>query len=123
MTEADQHTATANSSFSLPALLAPVNERLTPLVRAGLLNPLAFTPGVTVLEVPGRKTGKVRALPLTCYLAGPLLIIGTVRSNSQWIRNLDAAATPAVWVWGRRWSARKVLVTGNVAVLRLSCGN
>ncbi|MEM1232033.1 MAG: hypothetical protein AAGI15_15930, partial [Pseudomonadota bacterium] len=70
----------------IAARLAPLNDRLAPLVRAGLANPLLFTPGLTVLEVRGRKTGKHRALPLACLCLGPFLVIGTVRPGSQWIR-------------------------------------
>ncbi|MEM1435230.1 MAG: nitroreductase/quinone reductase family protein [Pseudomonadota bacterium] len=109
------------ADFNLPTLLAPINARLAPLLRRGLANPLAFTPGLTVLEVPGRKSGKPRSVPLVSYLAGPVLIIGTVRAKSQWIRNLEAAENPRVWLWGRRWPVAKLLVTDNVAVLSLRC--
>ncbi len=108
---------------SLAQLLAPLNATLAPMVRAGLGSPLAFTPGVTVLEVPGRTSGKLRSTPLTCYLAGPLLIIGTVRSNSQWIRNLQAAEAAHVWLWGQRFRAQKQHVTENVALLTFRPGD
>lgn len=104
----------------LAARLAPFNDRLAPLVRAGLANPLLFTPGITVLEVRGRKTGQHRSLPLACLFLGPFLVIGTVRPGSQWIRNLKATSTPAVWLWGRRRAVAKTLVTNHVAVLHLS---
>ncbi len=109
----------ATVSPSLPALLAPLNDVLAPLVKAGLGSPLLFSPGVTVLEVAGRRTGVVRSVPLTCFLAGPVLIVGTVRSNSQWLRNLAAAEDAHVWLWGRRWSVDKQTVTDNAAVLTL----
>lgn len=103
----------------LPKLLAPLNSLLQPLIQAGLGNPLLFTPGVTVLDVPGRKTGIRRSTPLTCYLAGPYLIVGTVRTNSQWIRNLAAADTARVWLWGRARQIKKLRVTDQVALLEL----
>ena len=104
---------------TLAELLQPVNELLGPLIRMGFGNPLAFTPGVTVLEVPGRRSGELRSTPLNCYLAGTLLVLGTVRTGSQWIRNLAAADTAHVWLWGRRWRVEKRAVNGHVAVLEL----
>lgn len=105
---------------SLPELLAPLNALVDPLVRLGVANPWLFTPGYTVLEVPGRRSGELRSTPLLGYLAGPLLVVGTVRDGSQWIRNLAAAEDVHVWLWGRRWRAEKRIVTGNVAVLALN---
>jgi hypothetical protein len=103
----------------LPKLLAPINQLLAPLVKAGVGNPWLFTPGATVLEVPGRNSGQLRCVPLSCYLAGGVMIIGTVRPNSQWIKNLAAAETPYVWLWGRRHCVTKLSVTEHVACLSL----
>ena len=107
------------NKISIPALLEPLNALAGPLIRAGFANPWLFTPGATVLEVRGRKTGKVREVPLTCYLAGWTMIVGTVRSGSQWIRNLAAAGEAHVWLWGRRLPVTVERTTDNVAVLRL----
>jgi hypothetical protein len=104
---------------TLPALLKPVNDLLKPLIKAGFANPVLFSPGITVLEVPGRKSGKQFFVPLSCYLAGPLLIIGTVRPDSQWIKNLAAADAAFVWLWGKRWSVNKLSVTNHAATLSL----
>jgi hypothetical protein len=103
----------------LAKLLTPVNRLLAPLVQAGVANPLLFSPGITVLEVPGRKSGIQRATPLACYLAGPIMLIGTVRGNSQWIRNLAASETARVWLWGRAREVRKLHVTDQLALLEL----
>ncbi len=108
---------------SLPQLLAPLNQTLTPLLKMGLANPLLFTGGATVLEVPGRKTGELRSVPLTCYLAGGIMIIGTVRCHSQWIKNLAAADTAQVWLWGQRLQAAKLHVGDHVACLQLTGRN
>ena len=105
--------------LNVPKLLAPLNRLLDPLVRAGVANPLLFTAGFTVLEVPGRKTGQRRRVPLVCYAAGPVLLVGTVRSRSQWIRNLAAADSVHVWLWGRRWRASKAAVSERSALLIL----
>ena len=109
----------ANTSPALPQLLSPINQLIAPLVQAGLGNPLLFTPGATVLEVPGRASGLMRSVPLTCYLAGNVMIIGTVRPNSQWIKNLAAADTAHVWLWGQRRRAQKLQVTDHVAWLSI----
>lgn len=100
-------------------MLTTINQTVTPWLQAGFGNPLLFTPGATVLEVPGRKTGTLRSVPLTCYLAGGVMIIGTVRRHSQWIRNLAAADTAYVWLWGQRLPVTKLSVTGHVACLSL----
>jgi|GEM_PF-1234323 len=102
---------------SLPELLAPLNSILAPMIRAGLGSPLAFTPGVTLLEVAGRKSGKLRSTPLTCYLAGTLIIIGTVRPGAQWMQNLRATDDIHVWLWGQRWQATKHHASDHVALL------
>ena len=107
----------STSSAVLPQLLAPINELAAPLIKAGFANPLLFTPGATVLEVRGRTSGQIRTVPLTCYLAGGVMIIGTVRPNSQWIKNLAAAEGAHVWLWGRRLRATKLWITEHVACL------
>lgn len=106
-------------STSLLQLLAPLNQAVGPWIQMGLANPWLFSPGVTVLEVPGRKTGQVRKVPLTCYLAGNLMLVGTVRSNSQWVKNVDVADEIHVWLWGQRRAVERVQVTDNTAWLRL----
>lgn len=97
--------------MKLNDLLAPVNDMLGPLVKLGFATPLNFTPGLVVLEVPGRKTGQLQTLPLSGYLAYPHLVIGTVRSSSQWMKNLRAAPTAHVWVWGQRFRFNKEVET------------
>jgi len=102
---------------NLPQLLEPLNRAVTPLLKLGFGNPWLFTPGATVLEVRGRRSGTLRQVPLTCYLAGGLMIIGTVRPDSQWIKNLAAADTAYVWLWGKRRAVTKVAITDNAACL------
>ncbi len=104
---------------ALPALLEPINKALKPLIKFGFANPLVLSPGATVLEVAGRKSGKKFSLPLTCYWTGMFLIIGTVRPASQWIKNLAADDSPHVWLWGRRWGITKHSVTNHVAIVSL----
>ena len=88
--------------ISLPALLAPLNEVLAPAIRFGIANPLPLGAGFVLLEVKGRKTGIIRTLPLICTDYGAMLAVSTVRSNSQWVRNLAANPRTAVWLRGRK---------------------
>lgn len=99
---------------ALPTLLAPVNEALAPALRLGLLNPLPFTAGIVLLEVTGRVSGRVRQVPLVCVDHGSALTVSTVRSNSQWVKNLAARPDTHVWLRGeRRPVAAEVFVSGN----------
>ncbi len=86
---------------SLPALLEPLNNALTPAVRLGFANPLPLGAGIVLLEVVGRKTGMTRTLPLVCSDYGTLLAVSTVRSNSQWVLNLAANPRANLWLRGR----------------------
>jgi hypothetical protein len=85
---------------TLPALLAPLNEALTPALRQGLASPLPFTGGLVLLEVTGRVSGEVRSVPLVCADYGDVLAVSTVRDSSQWLKNLAAAREAAVWLRG-----------------------
>jgi deazaflavin-dependent oxidoreductase (nitroreductase family) len=94
------------NTATLTGLLAPVNELLTPAIRLGVANPLPLTSGFVLLEVAGRKSGKIRTVPLLCTDYGSVLFVSTVRSNSQWVKNLASGGEANVWLRGRR---RKVI--------------
>ena len=87
---------------SLPTLLEPLNTALAPAVRLGFANPLPLGTGIVLLEVVGRKTGRLRAIPLVCRDYGTLLAVSTVRSNSQWVLNLAAIPRATIWLRGRQ---------------------
>lgn len=89
---------------TLPALLAPLNQALTPALKAGIANPLPLTGGIVLLEVLGRKSGVVRSVPLVCVDYGSMLAVSTVRENSQWVKNLAANPRASVWLRGRQRS-------------------
>ncbi len=114
------------ASATLPALLAPLNELLLPLIRAGVAAPLLTVPGFVVLEVAGRRSGRVYSVPLLGWALAGYVVVSTVRAESAWVKNLDAAGTASVWLRGRRRAARLETAyttpcTGaHVAVLRLS---
>ena len=105
---------------SLPALLGPVNELLTPAFRAGWANPLPGTAGFVVLEVPGRVSGRLRMVPLLCTDVGGALVVSTVRRRSQWLRNLAAADEVRVWLRGSERLARPAVYRGGRRVSGIS---
>ncbi len=97
-----------------PKGLAALNAFLEPLIRVGIGAPLptpplpdalwglGWVPGLVVLEVPGRKSGRIYRVPLVGFARGPVVLLVTARGNSQWIRNLAAAPKVALWLRGRR---------------------
>jgi len=108
-----------NSNSAAPAgfagLLAPLNEAITPLIKAGVAAPFVNPFGLVVLQIPGRKTGRSYTLPLACWSFHNTVVVSTVRSESQWLQNLAAAETVTIWLRGRRRVATAtVIVDGNV---------
>jgi len=108
-----------NSNSTAPAgfagLLAPLNEAITPLIKAGVAAPFVNPFGLVVLQIPGRKTGRSYTLPLACWSFHNTVVVSTVRSESQWLQNLAAAETVTIWLRGRRRVATAtVIVDGNV---------
>ena len=101
-------------------MLAPLNQALEPLVKLGVGSPLSFSPGLVVLEVPGRVSGQLRSIPLMAYAAYPFVAVGTVRENSQWIKNLHAASDPKLWVWGQRFNFDRINSADQWFIGRLS---
>lgn len=97
----------------------PLNDALEPLIKMGFATPFNLTPGLVVLEVPGRKSGRQFSVSLVAYLAFPFVVVGTVRTESQWVKNLHAAEAPHVWVWGRRFCFDKVLSRDQLVVGQL----
>ena len=105
--------ATASAGFA--DLLAPLNQAIAPLVKAGVAAPFLNPFGLVVLEIPGRKTGRPYTLPLACWSFHNTVVVSTVRSGSQWLQNLAAAESVSIWLRGRRRVATAtVIVDGNV---------
>lgn len=88
--------------LQLAALLRPVNDTLIPLVRRGFANPLPLGLGLTVLVVPGRKSGRLYEFPLLALATPTGLVVATLRERSQWFRNVQAADHVDAWLWGAR---------------------
>src|ERR1051325_10392080 len=89
-----------------------LNHFVEPIVRLGLGSPLPWTTGTIVLEVKGRKSGETFSLPVTATLAGGLILVGTVRKRSQWIKNLAANPEVNYWIYGRQRRARAFVYSG-----------
>lgn len=102
----------------IAGLLQPINEAVTPLIKAGLGAPFFNPFGFAVLEVPGRKSGRLYTLPVLCWSLYDIVIVSTVRGESQWIRNVAAADTISVWLRGRRRDATTMVIIGGQVMER-----
>lgn len=78
------------------AVLHAVNSVVDPLARRGWLAPLPVGVGVVQLDVTGRRSGEPRPRSVLAARVGGRMVVGTVRSGSDWIANLIADAHPTV---------------------------
>jgi deazaflavin-dependent oxidoreductase (nitroreductase family) len=98
---------------------ATLNGVVEPAVKAGVGNPLPIGAGAVVLETTGRRSGLPRAVPLLSTRFGRTITVSTVRSESQWLRNIEADPKVAVWVGGRRRDATASVTRGPLNQVRL----
>jgi len=79
-----------------------LNRIAIPAVKAGFGGPLPLGFGLVVLETTGRVSGQQRQVPLVAARFGRHVKVSTLRSKSEWMKNLEADPTAMVWVGGRR---------------------
>lgn len=92
-----------------------LNAATEPLIRAGLGNPVCWPTGAIVLETTGRKTGRTRKVPLVATRMGSLLLVSTLRSRSQWLKNLARHPQTRYWLGGRLHEASAFVIAPGLA--------
>ena len=101
------------------AIFRRLNRVVKPLVKMGLGSPLPIGLGAVVLESTGRISGKPREVPVLGFRVGGRVVVSTVRSNSQWVKNLEANENAAVWYGGRRHEATASVRRGPLNIVSL----
>jgi len=112
----------ASSDIS-KAVFRNVNRVVKPLVKAGLGSPLPIGLGAVVLESTGRVSGKPREVPVLGFRVGNRVVVSTVRSGSQWVKNLEADDQAAVWFCGKRRDATASVRRGPLNVVTLDASD
>ncbi len=96
-----------------------LNSVVRPAVRAGVGNPLPLGAGAVTIETTGRRSGLPRTVPVLATRTGDSLTVSTVRSDSQWLRNIEADNSVGVWLFGQRRSATATVSRGALNTVRL----
>jgi len=97
-----------------------INQIVKPAVRAGFGSPLPVGGGVVLLETTGRHSGLARQVPLMAWRVGKTIKVSTLRDDSDWVANLEANASGAVWINGRRSEVLGKIERGSLTVATLT---
>lgn len=92
-----------------------LNQVVTPAVKAGVGTPLPIGTGLVILETTGRVSGQPRQVPLVANRLGNTVRISTVRSGSQWVKNVEANPEVMVWIGGAKRSATATIAVGEAS--------
>jgi len=101
------------------AAFRALNSILQPVVRVGLANPLPIGAGAIVLETTGRVSGEKRRVPLLASRVLGRLAVSTVRSDSQWLKNIEADPSVNVWLYGTPRPATATVSRGPLNIVML----
>jgi deazaflavin-dependent oxidoreductase (nitroreductase family) len=112
--------AGVTTGMSVRRTFGQLNRVVAPLVRAGAASPWVLGGGLVLLETTGRRSGLVRQVPVVASRIGDRITVSTVRSDSQWLRNLEADPAAAVWLGGRRRAVQARVTRGPVNVTTLT---
>ena len=102
------------------AAFRTLNSVVKPVVLSGAGNPLPLGSGAIVLEVTGRKSGQPRQVPLLATRIGNKLMVSTVRSDSQWLRNIEADENVVVHLYGKRRDATALVTRGTLNTVTIT---
>jgi deazaflavin-dependent oxidoreductase (nitroreductase family) len=87
-------------------LFGTLNRVVEPAIRRGLGSSACAPSTFVVVETIGRSTGRRRRVPVASIRVKGLVVVGTFRGRSQWIRNLAAKPDVRYWIGGRETAAR-----------------
>ena len=94
-----------------------LNQVVRPAGRVGVGNPFVVGGGAVLLETTGRVSGLPREVPVLALRRGRQLSVSTVRGNSQWLANIEADPSVAVWIGGCRREGRAAVRRGPLNVV------
>ncbi|MEM7126362.1 MAG: nitroreductase/quinone reductase family protein [Chloroflexota bacterium] len=102
------------------AFYANLNQILEPLIRAGVGSPGLVPVGPIVVEAIGRKSGRVYNTPVLATECADLLLISTVRSRSQWYKNLASTPQTRVWLRGQPQDVAAHIISPHLSLSSIS---